>query len=198
MKIVGLTGGIGSGKSTVANMFRELGVPVYDSDEEAKKLMVSSKEVKEAIIALLGKEAYKDDVLDRAFIAGKVFSDPKLLKKLNAIVHPAVRAHFLKWAQKKAVPYVIQESALIFENGSQDKYDFTILITSPKEIRLQRVKNRDGVSEQQVLERMKNQIEDDKKIHLADFFIENVDLETTKQKVKDLHTQLMALSASKF
>ncbi|WP_036385409.1 dephospho-CoA kinase [Muricauda sp. MAR_2010_75] len=198
MKIVGLTGGIGSGKSTVAKMFRELGVPVYDSDEEAKKLMVSSKKVKKAIIELLGKGAYKDAVLDRAFIAGKVFKDPELLQQLNAIVHPAVRAHFLKWVQKKAVPYVIQETALIFENGVQDKYDYTLLITSPKEIRLQRVMDRDGVSEQQVLERMKNQIEDDEKMHLADFFIENVDLETTRQKVKDLHAKLLALSASKF
>lgn len=195
MKIVGLTGGIGSGKSTVAKMFRELGVPVYDSDEEAKKLMVSSTEVKEAIIELLGNEAYKDDVLDRAFIAGKVFKDPELLQQLNAIVHPAVRAHFLKWVQKKAVPYVIQETALIFENGVQDKYDYTLLITSPKEIRLQRVMDRDEVGEQQVLERMKNQIADDKKMALADFFIENIDLETTKKKVNDLHAELLALSA---
>ena len=198
MIIVGLTGGIGSGKSTVAKMFRELKVPVYDSDEEAKKLMVSSKKVKKSILELLGKGAYKDDVLDRELIAGKVFKDPELLQQLNAIVHPAVRAHFLKWVQKKAVPYVIQETALIFENGVQDKYDYTLLITSPKEIRLQRVMDRDGVSEQQVLERMKNQIADDEKMHLADFFIENVDLETTRQKVKDLHAKLLALSASKF
>ncbi|MBO0324211.1 dephospho-CoA kinase [Muricauda sp. CAU 1633] len=198
MKIVGLTGGIGSGKSTVAKMFRELGVPVYDSDEEAKKLMVSSTEVKEAIIELLGKKAYSDAVLDRTFIAKKVFKDPELLQQLNAIVHPAVREHFLEWAQKKVVPYVIQETALIFENGVQDKYDYTILVTAPKEIRLQRVMDRDGVDEQQVVERMQNQMEDNKKIQLANFCIENVDLETTKQKIKDLHTELVALSASKF
>ncbi|MER3376781.1 MAG: dephospho-CoA kinase [Allomuricauda sp.] len=198
MKIVGLTGGIGSGKSTVAEMFRELKVPVYDSDEEAKRLMNSSEEVKDAIIALLGKNAYRNNVLNRSFIAEKVFKNPELLKKLNAIVHPAVRKHFLEWAQKKSVPYVIQETALIFENGAQDKYDFTILITAPKETRLQRVMDRDGVGEQQVVQRMENQIEDNKKIPLADFCIENVDLETTKQTVKDLHTKLVALSTSKF
>ncbi len=198
MKIVGLTGGIGSGKSTVAKMFRELGVPVYDSDEEAKKLMVSSTEMKEAIIQLLGKGAYKDAVLNRAFIAEKVFKDPELLQQLNAIVHPAVRDHFLKWTQKKAVPYVIQETALIFENGVQDKYDFTVLVTAPKEVRIQRVIDRDGVGQQQVEQRMNNQIEDNEKIPLADFCIENIDLDTTKQKVKDLHTKLVTLSASKF
>lgn len=198
MKIVGLTGGIGSGKSTVAQMFRELKVPVYDSDEEAKRLMNSSEEVKDAIIALLGQNAYRDDVLNRPFIAEKVFKDPELLQQLNAIVHPAVREHFLEWAQKKSVPYVIQETALIFENGAQDKYDFTILITAPKEMRLQRVMDRDGVGEQQVVQRMENQAEDNKKISLADFCIENIDLETTKQKVKDLHTKLIDLSTSKF
>lgn len=198
MKIVGLTGGIGSGKSTVAQMFRELEVPVYDSDEEAKTLMASSKEVKEAIAALLGKKAYKEGLLDRAYIADKVFKDPELLQQLNAIVHPAVRAHFLEWAQKKSVPYVIQETALIFENRAQNNYDFTILVTAPKDIRLRRVMERDGATEQQILQRMENQLEDEEKINLADFCIENVELETTAQKVKQLHTKLLALSAPKF
>ena len=160
--------------------------------------MVSSKQVKEDIIELLGKNAYNDGVLDRAFIAGKVFKDAELLKKLNAIVHPAVRKHFLEWAQKKTVPYVVQETALIFENGAQDKYDYTLLVIAPKEVRLQRVMERDGVSEEQVLQRMKNQIGDKKKKKLADFCIENVDMETTRQKVKDLHTKLIAVSTLKF
>ncbi|MEW2922306.1 dephospho-CoA kinase [Muricauda sp. ANG21] len=194
MKIVGLTGGIGSGKSTVAKMFRQLNVLVYDSDKEAKALMVTSKELRKDITQLLGKEAYKDDVLNRAFIAEKVFKDPKMLEMLNAIVHPAVRKHFLEWARKKSVPYVIQETALIFENEGQDKYDYTILVTAPEEVRLQRVMERDGATKEQILQRMANQMADKEKIPLADFIVENMELGTTEKKVKELHAKLLALS----
>ena len=192
--IVGLTGGIGSGKSTVGKMFGELGVPVYDSDFEAKQLMVNSKELKEAIVGLLGKNAYIDGKLNRSFIAETVFNDSKVLQKLNTIIHPAVRAHFLEWAENQVTPYVIQETALIFENGHQDRYDYTILVTAPLTIRLQRVMKRDSVQKHGVLDRMKNQLEDDAKIDLANFHIENIDLETTKIKVKELHTKLLELA----
>lgn len=194
MKIVGLTGGIGSGKSTIAEMFRQLNVPVYDSDKEAKTLMVTSKELRKDITQLLGKEAYKDDVLNRAFIAEKVFKDPKMLEMLNAIVHPAVRKDFLEWARKKSVPYVIQETALIFENEGQDKYDYTILVTAPEDVRLQRVMERDGATEEQILQRMANQMADKEKIPLTDFIVENMELGTTEKKVKELHAKLLALS----
>lgn len=197
MMIVGLTGGIGSGKSTVAKMFMELEVPVYDSDQEAKKLMSTSKEVKTAIIQLLGDGAYNEEGLNRSFIAEKVFKDSDLLEKLNGIVHPAVREHFLNWAENQKSPYVIQETALIFENQAQDKYDHTILVTAPKNVRIQRVVQRDGAKEQAVKERMNNQLEDSQKRNLADFSIENLDLDKTKEKVKELHLKLLAL-ASKF
>lgn len=197
MMIVGLTGGIGSGKSTVANMFRELDVPVYDSDKEAKLLMSTSQRVKESIIDLLGEEAYSGGELNRTFIADKVFKDAKLLEQLNGIVHPAVRDHFLQWAKAQESPYVIQETALIFENGAQDKYNYTILVTAPRETRIQRVVDRDRVEEQAVVNRMQNQLEDEKKRVLADFSIENLQLEKTKGKVKELHLKLLAL-ASKF
>ncbi|MEZ4808769.1 MAG: dephospho-CoA kinase [Allomuricauda sp.] len=191
MKIVGLTGGIGSGKSTVAEMFKELGIPVYDSDLEAKQLMVNSQELKEGIVGLLGKNAYVDGKLNRSFIAETVFNDPKVLQKLNTIVHPAVRAHFLEWAEEQTAPYVIQETALIFENGHQDRYDYTILVTAPLATRLQRVMKRDRAQEHEVLDRIKNQLEDDTKIEMANFHIENIDLETTKNKVKELHAKLL-------
>lgn len=194
MKIVGLTGGIGSGKSTVAQMFRELGVPVYDSDWEAKRLMTNSQQLKHAITELLGKNAYTDGGLNRAFIAKRVFNDPETLLKLNAIVHPAVKTHFLEWVEKQSAPYVIQETALIFENGQQDIYDFIILVTAPLRTRMERVMERDGVPEQEVLNRMKNQMEDDKKIDLSHFCIVNLDLKTTKDKVKQIHAKLMKLS----
>lgn len=195
MRIVGLTGGIGSGKSTVAGMFRELGVPVYDSDSEAKQLMTSSPKVRNAIIELLGKAAYQENTLNRSFVAEKVFNDPELLQKLNAIVHPAVRDHFKEWAEGRHVPYVVQETALIFENGSQDHYDYIILVTAPLDVRLKRVMERDGVGPKAVLERMKNQMDDVDKIDMAHFCIENLDLETTKERVKELHTKLMAGAA---
>lgn len=193
--LVGLTGGIGSGKSTVAQMFRDLGVPVYDSDKEAKSLMVNSPKLKSAIIDLLGDNAYTGKTLNRTYISELVFKDAGLLQKLNKIVHPAVRQHFLKWANEQSAPYVIQETALIFENGVQDNYSATILVTAPLEMRLKRVMERDGVSKQVVLDRMTNQMDDNQKIDLAQFCIENIDLEATKEKVRRLHAKLLALAA---
>ena len=130
MKIVGLTGGIGSGKSTVATMFRNLGIPVYNSDEEAKRLMHTSNNLKQGIIALLGKESYDNGELDRGYIAQRVFRDKNLLEALNALVHPEVRRHFMQWVQKQNSKYVIQEAAIIFENGSHERYDEIILVFS--------------------------------------------------------------------
>ena len=196
MMVVGLTGGIGSGKSTVAKMFGKLGVPVYDSDHEAKKLMADSPKIKAALMNLFGEEVYDDEgKLDRKFVAGKVFKDAGLLQKLNAIVHPAVREHFLGWVAEQTAPYVIQETALIFENNAQDKYDRTILVTAPEEIRAHRVMKRDQVGKEAVMDRMRNQMADDQKADLAHFRIENVDLNTTKSKVKQLHAKLLDLAA---
>ena len=194
MMIVGLTGGIGSGKSTVAKMFVELGIPVYDSDMEAKELMVASNEVKTAITQLLGEEAYDNYGLNRPYIANKVFKDPELLEKLNAIVHPAVRKHFLDWVERQESPYVIQETALIFENDAQDKYDYTILVTAPVETRIQRVIERDNVEGQAVVDRMKNQLDDEQKVDLANFSLKNLELDKTRRKVKELHLKLLALA----
>lgn len=193
--VVGLTGGIGSGKSTVAKIFRQLGVPVYDSDSQAKELMVSSPGLKAAIIELLGAGAYQGEVLDRAYVASRVFRDRELLQKLNALVHPAVREHFLQWTLAQDTAYVIQENALIYESGQQDRYDHTILVTAPRELRLERVVKRDGTDPGAVLERMDNQMEDDLKIGLADFYIENLDLAATTEQVRELHIRLLALAA---
>lgn len=189
--IVGLTGGIGSGKTTVANFFVELGVPVYNSDIEAKKLMTSSKQVKKAIIELLGKQAYKSKRLNKKYISAQIFNDESLLLKMNAIVHPAVRKDFLRWVKKQKAPYVIQETALIFENSNQDFYDFIILVTAPKEQRLQRVVARDGTTKKSVLERLKNQLNDAEKIPLAHYVLENTKLSKTRKKVKEIHNAVL-------
>ena len=191
MMRVGLTGGIGSGKSTVAEMFRSLGVPVYDSDSEAKTLMVSSKPLQEAIVELLGKEAYLDEKLNKTYISDMVFKDSQMLQKLNKIVHPAVKQHFLEWSINQDDAYVIQETALIFENNAHTNYDAVILVTAPKNLRLQRVMDRDGVKKEQVFERMKNQFDDSKKIDLADYVIENFDLCLTEKKVYEIHKKLL-------
>ncbi len=192
--IVGLTGGIGSGKSTIAQMFRDLGVQVYDSDMEAKKMMVDSPELKSSITKLIGKSAYRRGKLNRAYIAKKVFKNPDLLGQLNAIVHPAVKSHFLNWSENQTSPYVIQETALIFENGSQGQYDYILLITAPLELRLQRVMERDHSSRNEVVDRIENQMGDDEKLPLADFHIENLDLKITKKKVAELHQKLIKLA----
>jgi len=191
MMVIGLTGGIGSGKTTVSGLFEDLGVPVYNSDEEAKRLMQSSEKLKRAIIELLGKKSYKKDTLNRSYIAQLVFNDKELLAALNALVHPAVKKDFKKWLRKKNVPYVIQEAAILFENGSYKEYDKLILVKAPKRIRLKRLKARDGSSEEDILARMKNQWSDTKKAKLSDFVIENIDLDKTKSRVRRIHRQLI-------
>ncbi|UII79262.1 dephospho-CoA kinase [Flagellimonas sp. CMM7] len=191
MIIVGLTGGIGSGKSTVAGMFKDLGVPVYDSDSEAKRLMMASAELKMAIIKLLGEEAYHGKTLNKRFIANKIFENPETLQRLNKIVHPAVREDFLEWTKTQEVPYVIQETALIFENDAQDNYDYVILVKAPEDFRLKRVMERDGANKKEVLGRMKNQMSDDDKVALSNFCIDNIDLEITKKRVDELHQRLV-------
>lgn len=191
MMIVGLTGGIGSGKTTVANFFKELGVPIYNSDKEARKLMKRSKKVKMAIIELLGENAYKGKKLNKTYISDKIFNNKKLLQELNSIVHPAVRKHFLKWVKKQDFPYVVQETALIFENKSQDFYDKIILVTAPKSQRILRVAERDGISEVQIENRLKNQLADGEKIPLAHYVIENTDLSRTQKKVAEVNKALL-------
>jgi len=191
MKVVGLTGGIGSGKSTVSKMFLELGVPVYNSDERAKKLMNTSAEIKNQIIAFLGKESYHEEKLNRAYIAKKVFNDTTLLAQLNAIVHPVVREDFLKWTGEQEYCYVIQETALLFENNAQHLYDSIILVTAPKVERISRVVSRDKGTREQVIARMNNQMDDEEKLNLSDFVIENIDIERTRSIVLQVHAAII-------
>ena len=191
MKIVGLTGGIGSGKTTVARMFTDLGIPVYDSDKEAKRLMRTSKKLQKAIIALFGTEAYKDKKLNKSYLADKVFADRDMLQALNEVVHPAVRKHFLSWVNKQKSDYVIQEAAIILEGGNRDLYDRIILVTAPQSLRLKRVGRRDNVSPEKIAARMNHQWSDEKKIPLADFVIENLDLDSTRMKVAAINRALL-------
>ncbi|WP_139855133.1 dephospho-CoA kinase [Aequorivita sinensis] len=190
MKVVGLTGGIGSGKTTVIKMFAALGVPVYIADIEAKKLTNSSPVIREKLIKLLGKEAYQNDKLNRKFVAEKIFNDKNLLEGVNAIIHPEVGLHFEKWREQQTSDYVIKEAAILFENGSYKNCDVVILVTAPEEVRIARVMKRDGVTKSQVKERIKNQWPDSKKKELADIIIENIDLEDTQNLVNQIHLSL--------
>jgi len=192
MKIVGLTGGIGSGKTTITKMFAKLGVPVYIADMEAKKLMHQDKEVVADIQQLLGDEAYQNGILNRGFVANKVFNDQKLLKSLNEIVHPVVAKHFLEWQKKQKSEYVIKEAAILFENDGYKQCDYTILVTAPEQVRIERVLQRDGTSKEEVKSRIKNQWKDVKKIPLADYIINNMDIDKTKQKVLEIHEDIVA------
>jgi dephospho-CoA kinase len=197
MMQVGLTGGIGSGKTTVAGMFEALGVPVYNSDDRAKELMVTSEELIHEIVTLLGEKAYMAGKLNKSYIAMKVFSDKSYLDRLNAIVHPAVRDDFQRWTREQTTPYVIQEAAILFENDAYHELDRMILVTAPKPMRLERVMQRDQVPEDNILARMNHQWEDVKKIPLADYVIENLELTKTASQVKIIHKKLAEISASK-
>ena len=192
-----MTGGIGSGKSTVARKFNELGVPVYIADDRAKSLMVKNPEIIKGIVGIFGDEAYLDGQLNRAFIAGQVFSDKSLLQKLNNIVHPAVEKDFQSWIleeSKSSAKYVIKEAAILFENGGYKKCDYTILVTAPKEERIQRVIERDHTNRQAVLDRIKNQWSDSKKVLLADFVIRNMDLKKTSLIINKIHNKIISSS----
>lgn len=194
-KLVGLTGGIGSGKTTVAKYFEELGVPVYIADLEAKALMNRSKVIRRKLIALFGNEAFLENTLNRPFIAQQIFNDKKLLNAMNAIVHPKVASHFKRWVNKQDSPYVISEAAILFENGSYKKYDYIITVTAPEHIRLQRVIKRDNSNKQKVEAIMANQWSDQEKIKRSDFVIENIDLEQTKIQVRKIHKKILKLTS---
>lgn len=190
MKIVGLTGGIGSGKTTVAKLFSELGVPVYIADDEAKKLTNSSKVIRRKLIQLLGDQAYINGSLNRKYVADKIFTDNALLNSVNAIIHPKVAAHFKKWALRQKANYVIKEAAILFENGRYKECDVVILVTAPKALRMQRVMNRDNATQTEIEQRMGNQWSDSKKKKLADIIIENIEIGTTRQQVRLIHKSL--------
>lgn len=185
-KIIGLTGGIGSGKTTIANYFSTLGIPVYIADDEAKKLMESS-EVKDSIKEKFGESIFDNTILNRAKLAEIVFADSGKLNQLNAIVHPAVRNHFKKWLlNHEASPFVIYETAILFESGNYKKCDYIITVTAPLESRIQRVIDRDKTNREQVLKRINAQWNDEQRISKSNFIIDNRNIETAKLKVEEI------------
>lgn len=185
-RIIGLTGGIGSGKSAIAQHIESLGVPVYIADTEAKKILEIEKVIAK-VVALFGEEILDKGKIDKKKIAALVFQDPEKLKKYNNIIHPEVFLHFQDWVkQHENFPIVVKEAAILFESGSYKDCDKIILVTAPKEIRIERVMKRDAVSREAVEQRMAHQWEDDEKKKLSDYIIENLDLAKAKESAENI------------
>ena len=187
MMKVGITGGIGSGKSTVCRLFARRGVAVYDSDSEAKRLMTESVELRRRIAGRFGAEAYAaDGGLNRSWLAARVFTDPQALADLNAMVHPAVMADFAAWAERQSGDYVVPESAILFEAGLEHSVDRTVAVLAPLELRLERTCRRDGCDREAVRRRMAAQMDDDTLCARADYTVVNIREEDLEPTVAEL------------
>lgn len=189
--IVGLTGGIGSGKTTVAKHFEAKGIPVYISDIEAKKLMHEDPELIKAIKTLLGDSSYENGQLNRDYIGKKIFNNKTLLKEMNAIVHPAVAKHFKLWVAQQDAPYVIKESAILFETGGYASCDYMITVASPIDLRIARLLKRDQTTPEKIQAKMSAQWSDSQRLKLTDFAIENINLSNIKPQVCKIHNHLI-------
>lgn len=194
---IGITGNIGSGKTTVSKLFELMGIPVFYADDAAKILMVTDEVLMAGIKQTFGAESYRDDkTLNRKHIADIVFNDETQLAKLNALVHPAVFKAFDSWAEqevKDGVPYVLKEAAVLFESSSYKFCDKTIMVTAPLELRIKRVMHRDGITRQEVLNREARQFTEEKKIQLADYVIKNDESELVIPQVLKLHELFLSL-----
>jgi dephospho-CoA kinase len=188
---IGLTGGIGSGKTTVAQIFEVLQIPVYYADSAARDLMNGDEELKNKIIASFGTDAYKNGKLDSSYLGAIVFPDAEKLKLLNSIVHPVTIRDSENWMQKQKTPYAIKEAALIFEAGLEKYLDYVIGVTAPEPLRIQRVVDRDHTSTEKVLERLHQQMDEKEKISRCDFVIENDGVSPLLPQVLAIHKTLL-------
>jgi dephospho-CoA kinase len=191
---VGLTGGIGAGKSTVAHIFEVLGIPVYHADQEAKRLMQTNPALIEKIRMAFSDKAYADGILDRKFLSSVVFNDKEQLELLNSIVHPFTIQDGKDWMKKQTSPYAIKEAALIFESGSQGEFDSIIGVFSPTTLRIHRTIQRDQVEREKVLHRMEKQLDESIKMKLCDHVLINNEQSLLIPQVIDLHQKMMILS----
>ena len=191
MKIVGLTGGIGSGKSSVLNQFKNLGINTYSADNAAKKLINSDKDLIKSIKNLFGDNIYENNILDSVKLSKIVFKDPYKLKSLNSIIHPAVAKDFESFIKTINGDYIVKEVAIIFETNTEHNYNKIILVRAPLEERIKRVILRDNLSREDVIKRVNNQIDDSTIIDNCDYVIENINLKDLKEKVLKIHKDLI-------
>lgn len=194
---IGLTGGIGSGKTTVAKIFELLGIPVYYADDAAKRIMSEDEELKTAIQNRFGKEAYDNEQLNRAYLSAKVFTDPFQLELLNSLVHPATIRDAAKWMTQQKTPYAIKEAALIFESGSAELLDYVIGVYAPAQLRIKRTMERNHLDYDEVKQRMNKQLDENLKMKLCDFVVYNDEEHLLIPQVIELHQKLLSLSGQK-
>jgi len=188
---VGITGGIGSGKSFVAKIFKTLAVPFYDADKEAKDLMVRNELIRNGLTHAFGVEVYfEDGTLNRKWLSAQVFNNPEKLKLLNSIVHPIVIQDAVDWANAQTSCYSLKEAALLFESGSYKTLDYTILVVAPVELRIERVMKRDEVSREDVINRINKQMPEEEKLKLADFVIVNDGIQPLLPQLYKIHKEL--------
>lgn len=191
MTKVGITGGIGSGKSTVCRVFTILGIPVFEADVVAKQLQSTDAGIRSQLIALFGPSVYLPDLtIDRKYLASIVFNDPSLLLQLNAIIHPVVRKTFFEWCERQQSPYVLLEAAILYESGFYKMMDKVIVVSTDQDQRIQRVMKRDGTTQEQVLQRIGNQWTDEQRNKLADFVIHNNDNELIIPQIVEIDKKL--------
>ena len=186
MKRIGITGGIGAGKSLVAEIIKAMGYPVYNSDERAKELTESNPKIKEGLIHLFGEEIYQNDTLNKFALAQAIFSDESFREKVNALIHPIVREDFNLWALAQNNSLVFNESAILFETGSYKNFDAIILVFAPIELRIQRIMKRDNCSENEVLKRMNSQFSDEEKYQLTEFRVLNDEQTPLLEQVEEI------------
>lgn len=193
MHIVGLTGGIGTGKSVVANLFIQLSIPVYNSDLKAKWLMNNTSSLKSSLIDAFGSKTYVDGTIDKSYLSGIVFQNPEKLKTINTIVHPYVKSDFEDWVVNNSIaPYVVKEAAILIESGAYKQVNSIVLIKAELEKRIKRVTVRDGVLKKDVVERIENQLSETEKQKFSDYTISNNgSLEELELKVKDIHKEIL-------
>ena len=189
---VGVTGGIGSGKTLVCNVLEKLGIPVYRADIEARRLMEEDSELVGQIVELFGEEAYIGGALNRSYLAGRVFGDGEQLRGLNGVVHPAVRRDYHRWLdQQSGAPYVVEEAAILFESGASRFMDLVVMVYAPEALRIKRVMIRDGVGEEAVKKRMEHQMDEEEKRSKADLVIINDENSRLLPRILDVHQQIL-------
>jgi len=188
---LGITGGIGSGKTSVCRVFKVLGIPVFSTDPEAREIMENDSGIIKRINSIAGRDLYKNGTLDRKQLASLIFNDSILLKKVNSLVHPVVFDHFKRWEMEQEAPYVIIEAAILFESGASKLVDKVATVVAPIEERLERVMHRNNLSREQILDRMRNQMDDETRIKLADYLIYNSENDMIIPAILKIHEDLL-------
>ncbi|HLN21703.1 MAG TPA: dephospho-CoA kinase [Bacteroidales bacterium] len=190
---VGLTGGIGSGKTSVSRVFQILHVPVFQADQEARILMESDRQLINGLIQITGRDIYKGGNLDRKELASLIFNNDSMLRKVNSLVHPAVFRAFLKWTDQQSAPYVIMEAAILFESGGEEFVDRVITITAPVGERISRVMKRNNLSHDEVMQRIKAQMDDEQRIRMSDYIIENSENDMIIPAILRIHEEILKI-----